>query len=368
MTGAWGETAWDGGKKWDAADGGHEAQDDNKNNWGEDNWDAEETAQDPMDENTKKILEYFPALAERKTWSKNYIALLENGLKNAVQEPKYSRNEVQTSIVEEIRDGFQLHRVFLEKKVLGKRTAYEAAEEFGAQAVETKEKLNIALEDLQSKKEVATTNLEEAKADLEARKEELETAKNGYDALTAKLKEDQLMINRAVNVMTREFLPIKEDPNARARIEKITDLLEKMGAELALVKSIEVCLKDTARGPVANLLIQETEKFLTEKLQELKESRERLELDGEKNVNEAVEKAEAVVANAWGKVTEAENKLASIEADIKICTDQVGNCDRSLEDPHAFKEELKEFLETAEAEVEKFMESAEAFELMERGN
>jgi len=368
MSAGWGETSWEGGKKWDAADGGHEAQDDNK--WGEENWDndAEKDAQDPMDENTKKILEYFPALGERKKWSEKCIALLENGLKNAVQEPKCSRNEVQTSIVEEIRDGFQLHRVFLAKKVIEKKTAYEAAEEFGLQAVERKENLNIALEDLQSKKEEATSTLEEAKVDLEARKEELETARNGYDALVTKLKEDQLFIFKAVNVLTREFLPIKEDTNARARFEKITDMLEKMGAEPTLVSCIEVCLKETARGKVANLLIEETENFLVEKIQELKENRERLELDGEKNVNEAVEKAEAAVATSWEKVTNAENKLANIEAEIKMSTDQVGLCERSLEDPHAFKEELKENLEKAEEEVEKFNESVEAFELLEKGN
>lgn len=357
MTGSWGENSWGAQKSWN----------DNATAWGArgtndwaGNGAAEVVVEDPIAEKTKQVTQHFATIGELKKWTPKYIALLENGLQNAIQEPNYRRTAVQKSVVADIRDGFKAFRESLEMKVQRAKEHYEGSDEFVATATERKETLLVKLEEVKIQKEEAILEVEKAHEALETVKTAHGMASSGIEEAHEKLKNLKITIVRADNVYEKEFLPIKEDHRARTRMEKITAMMEKLGgAEAVLINSIDVSLRTAERGEVANHVIAMADVFFTERIAGLKLEKEKLEADGIIEAEQNERDAEEAVRKHADLVTDAENVLANLDKEIEDLHADVARCERSVDDPMAFKEELKDLLESAEEEVENLCDAAE---------
>eukprot|EP00397_Hematodinium_sp_SG-2012_P034894 GEMP01037472.1.p1 GENE.GEMP01037472.1~~GEMP01037472.1.p1 ORF type:complete len:378 (+),score=110.47 GEMP01037472.1:89-1222(+) len=348
---------WGAGAKdadWDAGNGW--ANDDAKGEWG-----GADDAQDPMTDNTTLLKKYISeVIHDENKWSSSTCDLLTFAVDNALKKPKAERHELQGNLVAELKAGIVKYKDMLESAQDEAQSLYERCDEDCDAAPTRLESLTAEIEEMETNKSDAEEKLQQEVDGMNSLKEEAENARDAVKTVQRKSKELNDKVTRTAHIYEREFLPMKKDCRAHGRLEKITQQLEKLGAEEVLLKCIDVSLKVSDRGELAMVAINMAEKVFMEKLDELRAEQSAISTTGLPKAERHLESSLKSMEEQREKVEECNKKLRDVQKSLDLKSKQKENCDLCISDPHTYRENLKSALEAAEATVAAFAECEEA--------
>eukprot|EP00397_Hematodinium_sp_SG-2012_P054116 GEMP01065036.1.p1 GENE.GEMP01065036.1~~GEMP01065036.1.p1 ORF type:complete len:319 (+),score=92.32 GEMP01065036.1:209-1165(+) len=259
----WGakDAEWDTGNSWDKTD---------KSDWGIGNTNGYHVdAHDPMAQSVALVKKYITKVINGK-WDVSTCELLEFSVDNSLKRPKHARNRLQRNLVAEIKAGLEKYKDTLETKQDDAQRLYEQFQEDCDTADEHLEALTSEIKEIEAQKIGAEETVQREYELMMALKGKEDEAQDEVHAVQQKTKELNAQVARTAYVYEREFLCMKKDYRTHGRVEKITQQLEKLGAEEALVKCIDVSLQLAERGDLAMAAIALAEKVFAEKLEESK--------------------------------------------------------------------------------------------------